>query len=273
MNATEQQKRIAIVFDFDDTLLPDSTTAAIQALGLDDRHFWPTVDQKVAQGWDPTLAWMDEFVRSPLFDNVTTSWLAEHGRDLETTLYPGVDSLFAGLRKHGERVGADVSLHVVSSGLEPVIRGCRPVAQQLDTVHACTFAYDETGRPIAVKRALTFTEKTRCLFEISKGITPSDAARAPYSVNEKTTSFAAPLSNMIFVGDGLTDVPAFSLLKQHGGIAVGVNKHGRNSHLLHDARVEVLADPDYRTGSPMRSHLEQSITAITERPSHPEVAA
>ena len=68
---------------------------------------------------------------------------------------------------------------------------------------------------------------------------------------------------MIFVGDGLTDVPAFSLLKQHGGIPIGVSKHDEsNTYLIKDQRVDRFAKPDYSPGSPMRSHLEAAIAEI-----------
>ena len=73
-----------------------------------------------------------------------------------------------------------------------------------------------------IKNVVSFTEKTRYLFEINKGL--SDKRKKPYAVNEdvNSTDRRIPFSNMIYVGDGLTDVPCFSLLKNMGGKSIGV---------------------------------------------------
>ena len=72
-----------------------------------------------------------------------------------------------------------------------------------------------------IKRCVTFTEKTRFLFEINKGISPSAAAAQPHLVNQliREEDRPIPFANMIYVGDGLTDIPCFSLIEKGGGVA------------------------------------------------------
>jgi hypothetical protein len=64
-----------------------------------------------------------------------------------------------------------------------------------------------------IKRCITFTEKTRHLFEINKGIEPKESRSKPHLVNkyipEKDRKI--PFRNMIYVGDGMTDIPSFTL--------------------------------------------------------------
>ena len=264
--------RIGVIFDFDDTLAPDSTTALVDRTGHDVGEFWSQdVDPKVQDGWDPTLAWMDEFIRSPKFAELTHAKLVSHGKQLEPTLYPGVDKLFPQLKEFGDSLGVELSTHIVSSGLLDVIAACSHVAVPAESIHACTFAYTGDGRLSAVKRALTFTEKTRALFEISKGIDPSQTAVDPYLVNERH-DVAIPFQNMIYIGDGLTDIPAFSLVEQHGGVPIGVDTGSRSRKaikLVDDQRVHSMAKPDYSPGSQMRSQIERAITTIADRANQP----
>src|SRR5947207_2162139 len=107
---------------------------------------------------------------------------------------------------------------------------------QLPGVIALIFDFDDTLMPdsttkliesrvlATIKRAVTFTEKTRFLFEIQKGITPQQTAKDPYLVNKDVpaTDRRVPFSNMIYVGDGLTDIPCFSLIGHNRGRAFAV---------------------------------------------------
>ena len=88
------------------------------------------------------------------------------------------------------------------------------------------FGTDDTGVLKRIKRALTFTEKTRYLFEINKGITPADTIANKYVVNKHIPpeERRVPFKNMIYVGDGLTDIPCFSLVQRMGGTAFGIFK-------------------------------------------------
>jgi hypothetical protein len=88
------------------------------------------------------------------------------------------------------------------------------------------FGADDSGVLKRIKRAITFTEKTRYLFEINKGITPRDTATNQYLVNRYVRDDARriPFRNIIYVGDGLTDIPCFSLVQKSGGTAFGIFK-------------------------------------------------
>jgi len=49
---------LAVVFDFDETLVPDSTSRLLQARGVDPAEFWTVhVRRRLEQGFDPTLAY------------------------------------------------------------------------------------------------------------------------------------------------------------------------------------------------------------------------
>lgn len=54
---------LAAVFDFDETLAPDSTTRLLESFGYDTGTFWKEdVRALVSRGYDPTLAWLNLFL-------------------------------------------------------------------------------------------------------------------------------------------------------------------------------------------------------------------
>ena len=53
------QNTIAVIFDFDDTLAPDSTSGFLDNLGLDVPSFWQNrVQPLIDEGWDPIPAYL-----------------------------------------------------------------------------------------------------------------------------------------------------------------------------------------------------------------------
>jgi len=131
----------------------------------------------------------------------------------------------------------------------------------------CNFAHDTRTRlPIAVKSTVSFTEKTRFVFAINKGISLEDARTNPYLVNDsiKESERRIPFKNMIYIGDGPSDIPCLSLITKNGGEGVGVSPQAQTFKKGYEmARGErITVGPytaDYRKGTDMRKVLEQII--------------
>jgi hypothetical protein len=106
-----------------------------------------------------------------------------------------------------------VEFYIISGGLKELLEGSRIVQDYFDAVYASQLGENvETQMFDRIKRVVTFTEKTRYLFEINKGIEPTQAERNPFLVNEDvpSTDRRIPFENMVYVGDGFTDIPCFS---------------------------------------------------------------
>jgi hypothetical protein len=217
--------RIAIAFDYDDTLGPDSTTGYLRQMGVDVEEFWTRrVNPLVGAGWDQTLAYMWEMVkesnsRSP-GQHFTRASMESYGR--QHALHSGVGRAFASLKKYAAARSTQLEFFIISSGLAPIVEAS-PVRKHMEDAWACDFEYDSDGSILFPKRVVSFTDKTRYLFQIQKGFFGSAYRSSPLAVNRKVdpTNYHVPMSRIIYVGDGMTDVPCFSLLDKNGGFGIG----------------------------------------------------
>ncbi len=266
---------LAVIFDFDDTLLPDSTSALLRNHGLKPDEFWTKrAKALVDQGYDPPLAYLNLLLREvgpgkPL-GKLTNQLLSEFGSSLDSTWFPGLPDFFEDLRSIAD-AHRDVSIefYIISGGLQAIIEGSANVAKYFSGVYGCQLAEDpQTGVVSDIKRCVTFTEKTRFLFEINKGIPAVQAATQPHLVNRFVSEDNRPIpfKNMIYVGDGLTDVPCFSLVEKNGGIAFGVFQSGKESakqafqRFLETRRVRSMHHPDYRDDAELGSLLRAAVS-------------
>lgn len=264
---------IAVVFDFDDTLVPDSTTALLESRGIDVRNFWSElVPPLVSDGYDPPLAYLrlilDRIGEGMPLGMLCNSDLRDFGKSLDSSFFPGLPQMFEDLRSLVDEF-RDVSIefYIVSGGLQDVIGGSDIVGQHFDGFYACQLGEGEDGAIRYVKRCVTFTEKTRYLFEISKGIRIEDSRTQPHLVNNKMPNRRIPFKHMIYVGDGLTDIPCFSLVRNGNGKTFGVlskKKSARQAflELLNQRRVDSLHSPDYRESADLGSLVRAAVYAV-----------
>ena len=225
------QETIAIICDCDDTLCPDTTNKLVTDLGIDSSDFWKNqVGPMVEYGWDPPLAYLNKLLE--VANDLETKGLAKsmlHSSAASVAFFPGaldfVQRIRDQLSNTAEYREANISVewYIVSSGIEEVLRAT-PLVHKSDEIFACTFDYDDGDRAVAVKRAVTFTEKTKFVHAISKGITGEELRRNPYRVNYAMESEERriPFENMVYVGDGPSDIPCFSMIRNLGGRAIGV---------------------------------------------------
>jgi FMN phosphatase YigB (HAD superfamily) len=266
---------IAVVFDFDDTLAPDTTSGFLRHSGVDDvGRFWKErVDPLITRDdWDPVPAYLHEMIaaaRDGRLPPITRERLADWGR--QAPLHPGVETLFARLRQTALAANPRVKIefYVISSGIGDVLRHTR-IAHELTDLWASEFHYDEHGHAIFARRVISFTDKTRYLFHVQKGLVGVQHRGKPFEVNRKlaTERLRVPLSQMIFVGDGYTDIPCFSLLKQHGGMPIAVydrqreDKWGNAFQFVRDGRVANLHSANYSEDSDLSTFLVMAVRSL-----------
>jgi phosphoglycolate phosphatase-like HAD superfamily hydrolase len=270
---------VALVFDFDDTLMPDSTTMLLRANGIDTDEFWgKKARDLIIQGYDPPAAYLNLMLGNigegkPL-GMLTNQKLNEFGSSLDGSFHEGLPQFFEDvwLEVKSKFKNIEVEFYIISAGLQSVMEGSAIVKKYFRAAYGCQLAGDDEGGPLKyIKRCVTFTEKTRYLFEISKGIDPSDAKSQPFLVNKAVAEpdRRIPFTNMIYVGDGLTDIPCFSLLQKFKGIAFGVFDPARKDktkqafeEFLQPRRVTSMHAPKFTPDSELGAMLR---TAVANR--------
>ena len=235
---------IAIMYDFDKTLCTKD---------MQDYGFIPSLDMQPSEFWqkanvfgsgaqmDGVLAYLytmiEECKRKGI--ELTREALIKHGTHIE--LYPGVTEWF------GAAQGVQIEHYVISSGIKEIIEGSG-IAEKFTKIFACEFLYDENGCALWPKTAVNYTNKTQFVYRINKGVLdisndidlnrsmPDDSKRVPFC-------------NMIYIGDGLSDVPCMKMMKAYGGCAIAVyqeNNKSKVEELLLGDRVDFIFPADYR---------------------------
>jgi 2-hydroxy-3-keto-5-methylthiopentenyl-1-phosphate phosphatase len=233
---------IAIICDFDDTLGEDTTNLFLKEyFGLAEEEiydFWnKDVKKLVTKGWDPPLAYID-LILARLKKNkqrIANQDLRDLGSKVR--LFPGVLDLFERLRsfvntrKEFLEAYVQIEFYVITAGFEEIIRGTA-IAREMRDIFGCTF--DERKGNLVAKSIVTFTEKTKFLYAINKGISGTELRRNPYRVNDVKSrdQRRIPFPNMIYLGDGPTDIPCFSTIQQYGGKTIGVLKYEKKAGKL-----------------------------------------
>ncbi len=267
---------IAIIFDFDDTLAPDSTTSFLANIGVDVHKFWKQEVQALIEAdWDPVPAYLHQMINlsnSRPESPITSEAMAQWGKTVN--YYAGVETVFDRLKAHAKKVNPMLNLefYLISSGIGQILRHTS-IAHHFEDIWACDFACDDTGAITFPKRIVSFTDKTRYIFHISKGIFGERSRGRPFDVNLKVDveDLRVPGNQMIFVGDGYTDIPCFSLVRKGGGIAIGVydsnntDKWGRAWGFIEQQRVSNLVPADYSDRSALANSLMMAVESMARR--------
>jgi len=270
-----EQNGIAVLFDCDGTLCDDSTTFVLKKFGVDVYRFWESINDLVREGWDPPLAYMSKFIQmaqNGRIPDLTNERLRKLGAEID--FFPGILQMFDELKglisqtEEFREAGVTLEYYVISLGFEEVIRGSK-IAPFMKDIFALTFDVDpKSGVIRSPKSIVTFTEKTKFVFAVNKGIPGSLLRRRPYEVNNAISDDQrrVPFRNMVYVGDGPSDIPCFSTITKSRGHGIGVFPREavkKGYQLAQGRRLTVGPYPcDYREGQPLRTMLEYIIRKI-----------
>ena len=259
---------IGLVYDFDGTLCPGNMQefGFIQAVGQTPEEFW-TKSNNIAIGQDASniLAYMkmmyDEAKKKGI--KLTRERFRSFGSGIK--LYEGVQEWFKNVNEYGRKQGVVIEHYINSSGLTEIIEGS-PIAGEFKHVFAGSYIYDENGEAEWPGIAVDYTAKTQYLFKIQKGIFSS---RDAHKVNESLSDLEKrlPFTNMIYFGDGETDVPSMKLVTMFGGNAIAVFDPNRPKKkevarkLLRQGRVNFITPAVYTK----ESRTFQLVCAIIDK--------
>jgi hypothetical protein len=191
----------------------------------------------------------------------------EHGKKIK--LFEGVTEWFDRINKYGRSKEVQVKHYLLSSGNAEIVAGTS-IATKFTQVYASKFFFNENDVAVWPALAVNYTTKTQYLFRINK-----DAH--DLSDNSKVNEFVpqsdrpVPFENMVYIGDGLSDIPCFRLIKEQGGLSIAVyrpnTKKAREKadQYLKDGRVHCAVRAIYTDGSEIDRIVKANIDTVAAR--------
>lgn len=279
------QTIIAVVWDFDKTLIPGYMQRPLfEKFKVDEKQFWQEVNELPALYQDrgceqisTEILYLNhilEYIRLNKFPGLSNKMLRELGEEL--VFYPGLPDFFSQLKRELE---TDVFLHheitlehyVVSTGLTQMIKGSA-IAPFLDGIWGCEFLEGrDPNNPVLAQLGYVIdnTTKTRAIFEINKGANKHSEINVNARVDDEDRRI--PIENIIYVADGPSDVPVFSVVNSSGGKTFGVYKQGSENEfnqansLQQQGRVQSFGPADYSAGSQTYMWLTNAVRSIAKK--------
>jgi len=262
-----KEKHVAFIYDFDGTLAHGNIQEYnfIPALNMTSDEFWDEVEKlKVNNNMENVLAYMYLMLKKAEENNMSVkkSAFVEYGKNIQ--LYPGVVNWFDRINSYAQDIGLIPHHYIVSSGIKEMIEGTE-IKDKFEKIYACSFLYniDEIAKWPAV--SVNYTNKTQFLYRINKGIYEVYDA----SINDKMADEdkKIPFTNMIYFGDGMTDVPCMKLVKDNGGTAISLyeKEDVLALKLLNDGRVNHISKTDYSESSDLDIYIKKILLNIRKR--------
>ena len=254
---------IALLYDFDKTL---STTdmqnySFIPRLGLSSEEFWGKASEYTNKhGMERTLSYMYAMISEAKAHNIKLSkaFLKECGKDIE--FYPGVLGWFKRINDYAAKKGIIVEHYLISSGTKEIVQGSS-IAKEFKEIYGCEF-YFENGVAVWPKFVINFTQKTQYYYRVAKGaINPTDDD----GVNKKSETLRIPYRNILYLGDGITDIACMTVVKKNDGHSIAVYPEGESNkvkQILLDNRCNFIVKGDYRANSDLDKVVKNVIDKI-----------
>lgn len=267
--------RIALIFDFDETLAPDSFSALLDQCGIDaDQFKEERIAPLIENGWDKKMARFYSLAAASQEQDdltITADTFAEVGEQI--SLYPEAEKMFKRVRGWAQDIVPDVEVefYLLTAGMLEIPRASA-IADEFDALWGGELHFDEDGALSFVKRTVSYPDKIRYILKLCKGL-HIDHPKIVDDVYKDVPDeeWHVPLNQIVYVGDGDSDMPAFAYLQDHKGLAIGVFQgdsvdEWEGYEEMHEGRrVQNLAASDYRADSELMQTLRLAVESIAKR--------
>jgi len=273
---------IAVIWDCDKTLVDGYMQDPIfEEYGIESGKFWSKVNaipeeyQRKGIRANKDTYYLNHFIKcahNGTFPGLNNEKLHEYGTKLK--FYNGIPEIFEKTKamfkddKSYTEYGIQVEHYIVSTGFAEVIRGSK-LMPYVDGVWGCELLDlpDKDGNMVISEVLYTIdnTTKTRAIFEINKGLDIDVNSKIPEE--HRRVRF----ENMIYIADGPSDIPAFSVVKKGGGSTFAIYPKGdlkamqQVDQMREAGRVDMYAEADYSAKTTAYMWITDRIQKIADR--------
>jgi hypothetical protein len=262
-----EQNKIALIWDFDKTLIPDYMQKPLfEYFEIDQAKFWNEVNsiplelEKQGHRVNKEIYYLNHiltYTKNLKFNSLNNAKLLDLGKNIE--FFPGVIEFFTNIKETIEKdpdfssFDVEVEHYIVSTGLAEMIKGS-DIAPLVSDIWGCEYIEELVNDEKILSQivyAIDNTTKTKAIFEINKGVN-----KHPELINVNSlipeNQRRIPFENMIYIADGPSDIPAFSIVKRNGGLTFAVYKPGDNKsfeqadNLRVDGRIHMYGPADFK---------------------------
>ncbi len=270
MRQTFKQNTIALVYDFDGTLSPQPMQeyTVLPELGINANDFWLECKKEAKKyNADGMLTYMRLLIEKieVKHSHLDRSGLRNLAKDIR--YFPGVETWFDRINTHvREKSGGKVKVrhYIISAGLKEILEGIK-IRKHFEKMYASEYYFDHHDAARFPTVVINDTSKTQYLFRINKGIEDINQSINEYMPESER---AIPFSNMIYIGDGLTDVPCMTVTKNNGGYALAVHKPNSPEststcrELAKANRIDYFAPANYKKGKKLEKRVKLILDLI-----------
>lgn len=265
-------EKIAIVYDFDKTLCTKDMQeySLIPSLGYAKAmDFWQEVTH-LSQNhhMDAISAYL--FLLKEKFEKQGKPLMKASFEDIGNAIvfYQGVLEWFEQITHFGKSLDVEIEHYIISSGMKEIIEASK-IAKYFKHIYACSYYYDENGHAKWPAQIVNYTTKTQYIFRINKQVLDeNDDEKLNTYIDPKIRPI--PLNRMIYIADGLTDVPCMRLVKEYGGKSIAVYDPSQPSRksiaekLIEEGRANFMATSNYQKDGQLDQIIKQIIRYMHE---------
>lgn len=267
---SKKHTKMVIAYDFDGTLSPNNMQEYdfIPALHMKNKKFWDEVATHAKkQNADMISAYMYWMLHCARIHDVPVrkNDFVNYGKTI--IYFKGVESWFKRINAYGKKKKVNVEHFIISSGIREMIEGTS-IGKEFKKIYASSFMYDKDGVANWPALSVNYTTKTQYLFRINKEsleVYDDSTINKYVPQNERPV----PFNNMVFIGDGETDIPCMRLVKDQGGHSIAVYRSGKvgakqkAQQLITEGRTTLAVPADYSDGSRIDKAMKGIIDGIS----------
>jgi phosphoserine phosphatase len=266
------RERIVLIFDFDDTLGPSTTESYFEHVGLDYEDFDARTDQRIQEMWQAPLACADLLREYSHREDSPINRKSMEAFGREYPLFPDAEKMVDRLKKHLEKQDKDVQLEFVllTAGFKTIPESS-VIGEQFDRVYGGELEFDRQGRVLAARRVISHVDKVHYIQQLAQGRDLDDASKLENTyLHTDADDYYVPMDQIIYVGDGHSDMSAFQVVEEGGGVGLAIDPDGDGQlesadQMAPGRRVHNYAAADYREDSELMRSLKLAIDLMLAR--------